>query len=123
MPDDLRTDVVTMLADVVASLCLDHPTRVAIDGRSTSGKTTFANALADTIRACDREVLRASIGLGTHGGHSAMSGRRRPVSRRATTTRLSRTCCCPLAPAEADDVAPPSLTPITMSSGPRSGRR
>lgn len=38
-----------------------HPLRVAIDGRTASGKTTFADALADILRRSQRPVIRASI--------------------------------------------------------------
>jgi len=50
-----------MLADVVTSLRVGHPTRVAIDGRSAAGKTTLADELAEAVRARAREVIRASI--------------------------------------------------------------
>lgn len=75
MPDGLRADIVTVLADVVTSLNVEHPTRVAIDGRSAAGKTTFADTLADAVRAQGREVLRASIDNFHRPGHTWRSQR------------------------------------------------
>jgi uridine kinase len=40
---------------------LSHPTRVAIDGRTASGKTTFADDLADGLRGSGKEVVRTSV--------------------------------------------------------------
>jgi uridine kinase len=42
-------------------LDLPHPVRVAIDGRTASGKTTFANQLALAVERAGRPVIRASI--------------------------------------------------------------
>jgi uridine kinase len=57
----VRTDVISTLADVVTSLDLPHPTRVAVEGRSAAGKTTFADDLAGAVRARGCEALRASV--------------------------------------------------------------
>jgi uridine kinase len=73
MPERPRSQVVSALADAVTSLRVAHPTRVAVDGRSAAGKTTFANDLADTIRAQEREVLRASIDDFHRPGHKHRS--------------------------------------------------
>jgi uridine kinase len=75
MPDGPRTKVVTTLADVVTSLSVGHPTRVAIDGRSAAGKTTLADELADAVQAQGREVLRASIDDFHRPGHKGRSQR------------------------------------------------
>lgn len=75
IPDGRRTDVVTALAEIMTSLRVAHPTRVAIDGRSASGKTTFADALAEAVRARGREVLRASIDDFHWPGHKWRSQR------------------------------------------------
>lgn len=75
MPDGLRTDVVTVLAEIVAGLRVGHPTRVAIDGRSAAGKTTFADALAAEVRVRGHEVLRASIDAFHRPGHKWRSQR------------------------------------------------
>ena len=53
-----------MISDVVSEILavqLSHPVRVAIDGRSGSGKTTFAEELAAELRRSGREVIRASV--------------------------------------------------------------
>lgn len=49
------------IADAIPSLPLPHPVRVAIDGRTASGKTTFADGLATVIEGSGRQVIRASI--------------------------------------------------------------
>src|SRR5215212_10892588 len=56
-PGDAGGEVLDALADVALSLRLDHPVRVAVEGRSAAGKTTFADALAEEIRARGRAVL------------------------------------------------------------------
>lgn len=50
-----------MIADVVCTMQLAHPVRIAIDGRTASGKTTVADELAVAIRANGRPVIRTSI--------------------------------------------------------------
>lgn len=75
LPDGSRSTVVTALADAVISRCVGHPTRVAVDGRSAAGKTTFADELADAVRAQGREVLRASIDYFHRPGHKHRSQR------------------------------------------------
>jgi uridine kinase len=55
------TSVVALIADWIDSRHQAHPIRVAIDGPDASGKTTFANALADELGRRDREIIRASI--------------------------------------------------------------
>jgi uridine kinase len=49
------------LAERIASLQLDHPVRVAIDGVDCSGKTTLADQLCTPLRLLGRPVVRASI--------------------------------------------------------------
>lgn len=73
---DQRSDAITSLADAVTSLRLDHPTRVAVDGRSAAGKSTLADALADAVQARGRDVLRASIDDFHRPGHKFRSRRR-----------------------------------------------
>ena len=51
------------------------PVVVGIDGRSASGKTTFADAMADAIRGTGRPVIRASIDDFHRPGHKRRSGR------------------------------------------------
>ncbi|GEN89204.1 hypothetical protein MKY30_18855 [Oceanobacillus sp. FSL W8-0428] len=50
LPNKSRRAVITALANEIVSLNLDHPTRVAIDGRSAAGKTTLSDELAEAIR-------------------------------------------------------------------------
>jgi uridine kinase len=49
------------LAERIASVQLDHPLRVAIDGRSCAGKSTLADGLAPLVEAHGLPVLRASV--------------------------------------------------------------
>ena len=49
------------LAESIAAVRLDQPTRVAIDGVDGSGKTTLADELVEPIRRAGREVIRASV--------------------------------------------------------------
>ncbi len=74
-PDGTRSEVVDTLADAVTSLRVGHPTRVAIDSRSASGKTTLADELAEAVHARGREVIRASIDDFHHPGHKDRSQR------------------------------------------------
>jgi uridine kinase len=56
-----RARVLDELAANIASVCLGHPVRVAIDGRLGSGKTMLANELAARLSAHARPVIRTSI--------------------------------------------------------------
>lgn len=56
-----RDELLGHLADTVGSVSVGHPTRVAIDGRPASGKTTLADELAVILRAQGRTVIRATI--------------------------------------------------------------
>ena len=56
-----RAAVLNDLAVMIANLESARPIRVAIDGRTASGKTTLANELADCLSAKGREVIRTSI--------------------------------------------------------------
>ncbi len=49
------------LADRIAAMPRRHPVRVAVDGRTASGKTTLANALANILRHKGRQIIRASV--------------------------------------------------------------
>lgn len=53
--------LLSALADTVANTTSLWPIRVAIDGRTASGKTTLANELAASLRARSQEVIRTSI--------------------------------------------------------------
>jgi len=58
-------DLIARLSERILSTKTPHPLRVAIDGMSTSGKTTLADALATTLinslHVQKRTVIRASI--------------------------------------------------------------
>lgn len=56
-----RVDALSEMVRKLARLHPDHPARVAIDGRTASGKTTLANELADLIAGQGRPVIRSSI--------------------------------------------------------------
>ncbi len=47
---DQRREVIDRLAEAISSLELGHPTRVAVDGRTASGKTTLSAELAAALR-------------------------------------------------------------------------
>ena len=57
----LRAAVLNDLAVMIANVESARPIRVAIDGRTASGKTTLANELAECLKAKDRDVIRTSI--------------------------------------------------------------
>lgn len=56
-----RDSVVGRLAAALARLSLEHPVRVAIDGRTASGKTTLADELAVRVEEEGCSVIRTSI--------------------------------------------------------------
>ena len=56
-----RDEFLAWLRDRVLTLERPHPTRVAIDGFSTSGKTSLADELAPLLEARRRQVIRASL--------------------------------------------------------------
>ncbi|NTG01939.1 uridylate kinase [Agrobacterium rhizogenes] len=57
----LRTTLLNDLAAMIANVESARPIRVAIDGRTASGKTTLANELASCLAAKGRDVIRTSI--------------------------------------------------------------
>jgi uridine kinase len=56
-----RKGVIDDLAMMIAALQQPSPVRVAVDGRTASGKTRFADELAARIMRENREVIRTSI--------------------------------------------------------------
>ena len=56
-----RADVIAELADLIDTLTVEHPTRVAIDGLDAAGKTTLADELAPLVEARGREAIRVSL--------------------------------------------------------------
>ena len=56
-----RADVLKEISRRLEEMCLEHPRRVGIDGISASGKTVFADELAQILRDAGREVVRAGL--------------------------------------------------------------
>ncbi|MFD6510787.1 hypothetical protein [Bacillus sp. NPDC060175] len=56
-----RKQRIKKIADHILTLNLAHPIRVGVSGITASGKTTFANELAEEIRKRGVPVTRASI--------------------------------------------------------------
>jgi len=56
-----RKEALNGLAERVAHVTLGRPVRVAVDGRTASGKTTLSDELATLIKNGGRPVIRASI--------------------------------------------------------------
>lgn len=55
------SSVIDQLAAAIVALPTDRPKRIAIDGRTASGKTTFAAALAQAVEARGRPAILTSI--------------------------------------------------------------
>jgi len=56
-----RKNLVSILASRIESVRKPHPVRVAVDGRTASGKTTLADEVAAELRARGRAVIRTSV--------------------------------------------------------------
>ena len=56
-----RDQAITKVTDLISSLSLKHPVRVAVDGRTASGKTTIADEIGRSLEAIGRNVIRCSI--------------------------------------------------------------
>ncbi|MGV1791472.1 uridylate kinase [Rhizobium sp. A37_96] len=61
MTSSSRTALLNELAVMIANLGSERPIRIAIDGRTASGKTTLANELAECLKASGRQIIRTSI--------------------------------------------------------------
>lgn len=61
--------LLALLLDQIERLPRRRPLRVGIGGRSCSGKTTLADALADRFEARKRDCWRASLDDFRHPGH------------------------------------------------------
>jgi uridine kinase len=61
MDNGTRNELLSRLAEAVASVPAEHPTRVAVDGPPAAGKTTLADELAVVLSAQGRDVIRASV--------------------------------------------------------------
>ena len=56
-----RIQAISELTSMIASLYLNHPVRVGIDGVDASGKTVLAHELVDSLQIMGRTVIRASV--------------------------------------------------------------
>ncbi|QWU45723.1 hypothetical protein [Bacillus sp. NP247] len=56
-----RKQRIKKIADHILTLNLAHPIRVGVSGITASGKTTFANELAEELKNRGEQVTRASI--------------------------------------------------------------
>ncbi|MGU3404118.1 uridylate kinase [Methylobacterium brachiatum] len=56
-----RAETLDHVVQRIGRLRLGHPVRVAVDGRTASGKTTLADELAALLTKQDRSVIRTSI--------------------------------------------------------------
>jgi uridine kinase len=56
-----RTELLKNLSHLIQQIKKPHPTRVAIDGVDTAGKTMLANALGEELNKTGRSVIRSSI--------------------------------------------------------------
>jgi len=56
-----RHECIERLATVICNLQFDHPTRVAIDGTTASGKSTLAGELTDAVSAQGRRAIHLSM--------------------------------------------------------------
>jgi uridine kinase len=56
-----RDDLVETIADMIARIRTAHPLRVAVDGIDASGKTVFADELAQSLVKSQRPVIRVSV--------------------------------------------------------------
>jgi uridine kinase len=56
-----RNKSIERLATVICNLTLDHPTRVAVDGTTASGKSTLARELSDVVTAKGRQAIHLSM--------------------------------------------------------------
>ena len=61
MSHSTRFAVLQSLAAAISSIKLPRPLRVAVDGRTASGKTTLSDELAEVLLGEDRDVIRTSV--------------------------------------------------------------
>jgi uridine kinase len=73
-----RAEVIEAVAATVQAVRLDHPTRVAVEGVTASGKTTFARELVAGLHAAGRPAT-----------HLTMDGFHHPAAHRRRQGRLS----------------------------------
>lgn len=57
----LRNKLISDIATKILTLEIHHPIRVGVSGITASGKTTFANELAEELQYRNKKVIRTSI--------------------------------------------------------------
>ena len=71
-----RADTIDQIAAILCGRQIDHPLRVGIDGITASGKSTFADELADAVTERGRPVARVTMdGFHHHRAHRHRQGR------------------------------------------------
>ncbi|WP_244310639.1 hypothetical protein [Pseudovibrio ascidiaceicola] len=105
-----RYNILNQLAQLLVEQNINSPIRVAIDGRTASGKTTFANQVASTIEKLGRPNIRASID-GFHRPKIERYARGGSHLKDTTSTRAIflplESCCLPrLDQTRADSIEP-----------------
>ena len=58
---DDRSRLIAEVAGIVCAAELGHPVRVAVDGITASGKTTFARELTDAVRSLGRPAIHVTM--------------------------------------------------------------
>ena len=71
-----RRETLSSVADRIEDIWVAHSVRLAIDGRTATGKTTLADEMAVELRARGRIVIQTSVD-GSHGPSAERSRRRR----------------------------------------------
>ena len=56
-----RASLLKGVAEIIVSVERSHPTRVAVDGADSAGKTVFADELKPLVEGHGREAIRASV--------------------------------------------------------------
>lgn len=76
MTGALRAAVISKIADHLVTRTVDHPLRVAVDGITAAGKTTFADELAAAVEDRGRAAIRVSMdGFHNPRAHRYRQGR------------------------------------------------
>ena len=74
-------DALRPVMDWIASLDVEHPTRVGLDGPSAAGKTTLADALAELVHSItNRPVIREMTSGGAESAYPAALGHQAGVA-------------------------------------------
>lgn len=99
MADATRHALLSDLASRIAILDVGHAVRVGVDGVDAAGKTHFADALVEPLRAYGRPVVRASIdGFHRPRAERYRLGRHSPEGYFCDSFDLARLLACLLQP-------------------------